>query len=130
MRIKKKNVARLASISALGAGALGVAAGTAEAGTIVYQPINATVGPSHLGSTTITFGLSGAGGSAGFKVWWNSMSIRNPVLGTATASTVWASVAGVHGLKFKAGKGWLSVGSSARKWTTVVGGTGTRSMTA
>ena len=35
MKLKKKNVARLASISALGAGALGVA-GSAEAGTIQY----------------------------------------------------------------------------------------------
>ncbi len=43
MRIKKKNVARLASISALGAGALGVAAGTAEA-SIVYTPLDLTVG--------------------------------------------------------------------------------------
>jgi hypothetical protein len=36
MRIKPKNAARLASISALGAGALGVTAGTAQAG-IVYE---------------------------------------------------------------------------------------------
>jgi hypothetical protein len=43
MRIKKKNVARLASLSALGAGALGIGAGTAEAG-IVYTPLNNTVG--------------------------------------------------------------------------------------
>ena len=43
MRIKKKNVARLASLSALGAGALGVAAGTAHAG-IVYTPLSGKVG--------------------------------------------------------------------------------------
>jgi hypothetical protein len=43
MRIKKKNVARLASLSALGAGALGVAAGTAKA-DIVSMPLNDKVG--------------------------------------------------------------------------------------
>jgi hypothetical protein len=43
MRIQKKNVAQLASLSALGAGALGIATGTAEAG-IVYTPLNNTVG--------------------------------------------------------------------------------------
>ena len=43
MRIKKKNIARLASFSALGAGALGLAAGTAQAG-IVYTPVTGNVG--------------------------------------------------------------------------------------
>jgi hypothetical protein len=43
MRIKKKNVARLASLSALGAGALGVAAGTAHAG-VIYTPLAGKVG--------------------------------------------------------------------------------------
>jgi hypothetical protein len=52
MRIKKKNVARLASLSALGAGALGVAAGTAEAG-VIWVPDHVTVGPGHLPSVTI-----------------------------------------------------------------------------
>jgi len=61
MRIKKKNVARLASISALGAGALGVAAGTAEAGTIVSNPIGVTVGPCCAASMSVTFkGPSGS----------------------------------------------------------------------
>jgi len=45
MKIKKRNMARLASISALGAGALGVTAGTAEA-SIVYTPLNGNVGVS------------------------------------------------------------------------------------
>jgi hypothetical protein len=44
MRITKKNVGRLASISALGAGALSVGAGTAEAGTIQYTPLSGKVG--------------------------------------------------------------------------------------
>jgi len=44
MKLTKKNVARLASISALGAGALGVGAGSAEAGPITYTPLNGQVG--------------------------------------------------------------------------------------
>lgn len=43
MKLKRKNVARLASISALGAGALGVS-GTAEAGTIQYTALNHEIG--------------------------------------------------------------------------------------
>ena len=45
MQIQKKNVARLASLSALGAGALGVAAGTAQAGIVVPTlPVHANTG--------------------------------------------------------------------------------------
>lgn len=43
MKIRKRTMVRLASISALGAGGLGVAAGTAEAG-IVYTPLDGQVG--------------------------------------------------------------------------------------
>ena len=43
MRLTKRNAARLASISALGAGALGVG-GNAVAGPIVYTPLNGEVG--------------------------------------------------------------------------------------
>lgn len=43
MRLTKRNAARLASISALGAGALGVV-GNAEAGPIVYTQLNGEVG--------------------------------------------------------------------------------------
>jgi len=39
VKIKKANVRRLASLSALGAGALGMATGTAEASSIVYSGI-------------------------------------------------------------------------------------------
>jgi hypothetical protein len=44
MRLKRKNVARLASISALGAGALGVVAGSAEAGTIQFTALSGEIG--------------------------------------------------------------------------------------
>lgn len=43
MKIKKASVARLVSISALGAGALGMTAGTAEA-SVIYTPLNGKVG--------------------------------------------------------------------------------------
>jgi hypothetical protein len=55
MKLKRKNVSRLASISALGAGALGVAAGAAEAGTIQYTPLNHEIGFS---ATTKPVGLA------------------------------------------------------------------------
>lgn len=52
MRIKTKNVTRLASISALGAGALGVAAGTAQAGIVnVTLPADPHVGFTRPGFT-------------------------------------------------------------------------------
>ena len=55
MRIKKKNIARLASFSALSAGALGVAAGTAQAGILYSGPLNVTVG-FRLGDVSTFFG--------------------------------------------------------------------------
>jgi hypothetical protein len=72
MRIKKKNVARLASISALGAGALGVAAGTAQAGTVIVPlPANTKVGFSGgYGSSARANILSGAY----FRLWRTSYS--------------------------------------------------------
>lgn len=54
MRIKRKTAARLASISALGAGALGVAAGTAEAGIISHTfPHGTVVGPDGASSVPV-----------------------------------------------------------------------------
>ncbi len=120
MRIKKKNVARLASISALGAGALGVAAGTAEAGTIVSNPIGVTVGPCCAALTFVTFrGSSGSTllGSPGFQARWTSRGGRSSSFRTL------ASVAGFNGVKFKAsGPGtspFLVFGSAGRKWSTL-----------
>ena len=59
MQIKKRNVARLASLSALGAGALGVTAGTAQADTIIYHPVTPAVEVGFGGQATFkaTFGL-------------------------------------------------------------------------
>lgn len=60
MRIKKKNIARLASLSALGAGALGVAAGTAQAGIVSYTyPSPVTVGPAPGGQNSAQVFLPG-----------------------------------------------------------------------
>ena len=118
MRIKKKNVAKLASISALGAGALGVAAGTAEAGTIVYQSINATVGPCCAASTFVTFkGPSGSNllGSPGFQAWWTSRG------GGSSSFRTLASVTGFNGVMFKVADpgSFLFFGSAGRKWSTL-----------
>jgi len=67
MRIKKKNVARLASLSALGAGALGVAAGTAQGATV---PI----------SGTFSVGLRGAGSITN----WHTVLTGTHVIGIKT----------------------------------------------
>jgi hypothetical protein len=117
MRIKKKNAARLASISALGAGALGVAAGTAEAGTIVYNPIGVTVCCTW--QTSVAFkGPSGSTlpGSPGFQAQAHSttgfLAFRSLV-----------SMAGLGGVMFKVGGPgtFLFFGSSGRKWSTLAG---------
>jgi hypothetical protein len=55
MRIKRKNFARLASLSAVGAGALGVAAGNAEAGPIEYQVYNPCVDVTGYGAYNLNF---------------------------------------------------------------------------
>ena len=59
MRIKRKNVERLASLSALGAGALGVAAGTAQASDIIFIPLppGVVVGFSSNASSSFDFPL-------------------------------------------------------------------------
>lgn len=71
MRIKKKNIARLASFSALGAGALGVAAGTAQGATV---PI--------ISGTTFSVGLRGNPGSI---TNWNTVLPSAHVIGIRTA---------------------------------------------
>jgi hypothetical protein len=69
MQIKRKNVARLASLSALGAGALGVTAGTAQAtDIIVYTPSSPVLvgfGPGPGGTLSI---YHAAVGSKAFSV--------------------------------------------------------------
>jgi hypothetical protein len=62
MRIRKKNVVRLASFSALGAGTLGVGMGTAEA-AVIYQPLGVTLGFSE---TTRAETVNLPGGAAKF----------------------------------------------------------------
>jgi len=60
MRIKKKNLTKLASLSALGAGALGVAAGTAQADVITYIPGSPIV-MGYGGHTSYQINLGGNG---------------------------------------------------------------------
>jgi hypothetical protein len=73
VKIKKANIKRLASLSALGAGALSVTGGTTEASSIVFSgPVNAEVGRSPgLASKASFSGPNGAGAMlqvAGFGV--------------------------------------------------------------
>jgi hypothetical protein len=64
MQIKKANIKRLASLSALGAGVLGGTVGTAEASSIVFSgPVNANVGVCpQCGGSAVISGPNGAGG--------------------------------------------------------------------
>jgi len=64
MKIKKANLKRLASLSALGAGALGIATGTAEASSIVFSGIlNERIGfGKGFGRGATIGGPNGAGG--------------------------------------------------------------------
>jgi len=73
IRIKKANLKRLASLSALGAGALG-AAGSAEASSIVFSgPVNAQIGSCpHCVSGFQIPGPGGASGGIGLRGYRNS----------------------------------------------------------
>ena len=64
MRIKKKNVVRLASLSALGAGTLGVA----EA-SVIYQPLGVTIGVSPTSGTSKEVNLPGGSANFTFKAF-------------------------------------------------------------
>jgi len=120
MKIKKRNVARLASISALGAGALGVAAGTAEAG-IVYQPLNGSVGFS--GGYGSHFVTQPGDGSAGLKVFAFSLmrTYTQTSFTRGFGQRDWAALAtGFNGLAFKTaaaalGQTWNQVRASATR---------------
>ncbi|HUP03952.1 MAG TPA: hypothetical protein VMU19_08185 [Bryobacteraceae bacterium] len=84
MRIKKENVARLASLSALGAGALGIATGTAEAEVVNITfpcPIELSPGGGsayfHLGNANTSVTVAAGGGFDGsgqgkFTYFWNA----------------------------------------------------------
>ena len=105
MRIKKKSVARLASLSALGAGALGVAAGTAQASIVHPGLTPVTVGPE--GNSYARVALQG---SAGFSV----------KSGGHAASYRWSvdfwGGSGTRFLKRATRSAFLSVVGSGRKW--------------
>jgi|SRR5580658_2027637 len=64
-KLKRSNTKRLASLSALGAGALGIAAGPAHAGDVVFSGvINTKIGPPP-SSVTYTIPGPGPGGAGG-----------------------------------------------------------------
>ena len=94
MRIKKKNVARLASLSALGAGALGVAAGTAQASGIIFMPLSP--------NPTIGFGRGAA------TYWSTTIRGATPSGGTTTLARLVA-----HTSNSSAGWRWRGVKSTA-----------------
>jgi hypothetical protein len=113
MRIKKKNVVRLASLSALGAGTLGVA----EA-SVIYQPLGVTIGVSPTSGTSKEVNLPG--GSANFTFKAFSMVSSNSgfperavdFAGRKVNFKIWPSYYTLAvGL---AGVTWSALGSSSR----------------
>ena len=121
MKIKRKNLARLASISTLGAGVLGVPAGAVAAGVIQYTPLNGHVGFSSgynssfaaaiVPGIVASFRRSTFGGSGGnyFGKVDLSANLQN------------SSVTAANGfLLFKGANV-----TAGRKWSTAGGGTGT-----
>jgi hypothetical protein len=105
MRIKRANVKRLASLSALGAGALGVAAGTAEAG-IIYTPLppGTIVGPNGSSSWGITL--------PGYS---NYFTFLRRTLGTSASGGYSVGVKGT-GVQFRLLGSFLSIVGAGQKW--------------
>ncbi len=122
MRIKKKSVARLASLSALGAGALGVAAGTAQASDIIYTPLSDKVGFS-----------GGYGSSAYVHLPGTALIAVKRQQGTFSWGPFWRvrfydwsgsvnfklSNTGTHLGVFNAGKTWLNTGKGSWGFTNI-----------
>lgn len=120
IKIKKSSAVRLASLSALGAGALGVGAGVAHAG-IIYTPLSGHVGftpegVSPAGATTFTTNVGG--GLRSFLVGRGSNTATHQTnSGYVRTYKYWVSLIG-HSLAFKAadavlGQTWLKLGGGA-----------------
>jgi len=115
MQIKRKNVARLASLSALGAGALGVTAGTAQAtDIIVYTPSSPVLvgfGPGPGGTLSI---YHAAVGSKAFSVL---ASFRKA--STNAGVSTWRVDVGGGGVAFQANVGlpqFLDIVGPGAEW--------------
>jgi hypothetical protein len=96
VKIGKPNLKRLASLSALGAGALGVTAGTANASTIVYSGIvddNVGWGVGY-GASAIIAGPNGAGAVLGRGEYFSSSTGLIRIVGLGARS-------GSHGTQFR-----------------------------
>lgn len=108
MKITRKNAVRLASITAVGAGALGVAAGTAEAGTIPLgpYPLNASVGYPNPGSHSGTFSIGNATLGNLFNIRWSGTSSTFRSSGRISAQQGSASLRFAANLATKALSNW------------------------
>jgi hypothetical protein len=115
MRIKKKNVARLASLSALGAGALGVAAGTAKAGVIYYNilPPGTVVGPTsgHWGASITLSGPGATGLNNHFR-----LTMPAPPSGNGSYGA-WKAYLKGYGVQFMGSLGFLGIVGGGQKWS-------------
>jgi hypothetical protein len=118
VRIKKKNVARLASLSALGAGALGVAAGTAQASDIIFIPLPPGIVVGFSSSV-----LSGAS----FPVLSNIFAVRTASRkksGWTTLGVIAFGFGYSNPFFFKRRASFLSIVGPGIKWSNAPGSTG------
>ena len=98
MPIKKENLRRLASLSALGAGALGAGVDTADASSIIWSGLlNETVGYQPGAATRFTFaGPNGAGARMTLRSFYGCSAIC-----TKHLSVYLGENRGAHGTKFQ-----------------------------
>ena len=97
MKLKKTNIKRLVSLSAAGAGALGVAAGTANAGIIYSGILDEKVGRGvGFGSQALISGPGGAGAVLGLSASFGcTLGICDELTGVALGARN-----GPHGTQF------------------------------
>lgn len=111
MQIKQKNLTRLASLSALGAGTLGITAKTAHAGIVytAFSPPRPTVGfsPTAGSLTNIQVAPGGAGTFKLFRSIYTPPIYSSPGLPpTGSSSAILAiMLKGLNGLNFQAALG-------------------------
>jgi hypothetical protein len=116
MRIKRRNVERLASLSALGAGALGVAAGTAQASEILFLPLppGLVVGFSSFAATSTSFSFP--------CIAFGVKTDTRKVSGWTTLGVIAFGLSYGNPFFFKVRGSFLSIVGPGVKWSSAPGG--------
>ena len=117
MKLRKINRARLASLSALGAGALGVATQNAEASSIVYTPLNGEVGFYSGAKSIFTFSTFKAPVIPGLSLYFRRSALLTSTNASRLATGKVDMVGVLGGLGFR-----VTPAASGSKWSYGVGG--------